>query len=473
MRSRLGLVLFITVVVFSVVGVATHVMAADPAPAAAATDTGTGTGTSSSGPLPLPNPPMNLETEGAMPSTFRGGDPDSGLIHVLEDFPYKRQEHSILYEEDASALGDQGATFDGPPTINWTTTPVDENGEPTGPVVNANTNQATNVSEFPDPGYYQVGNGGARQVSGGSSDGAGTGGDGTGQGAGGDGTGNGAGGDGTGNGAGGNGDGTGAGGDGTGNGAGGNGDGTGAGGDGTGQRVTANQTMGVQCHDCTTPNLWAVIQEGGGTTEVARDEEALKNAVALQMAEKCLIKGGKALKKEEVKLSGDLAEASLLALYEDPPNAKPKEKTSQIILDGPIFDKDGKKLRNEEVAIQQTLLNEAEQTRTAIVNDAAVKGVFVRRNVPFLMAAHMTDNGKFNSKAANCYIVVKGQENSIQKTDNSYLFRQPNFPRAEYADQPEYEFIVQGLDAEGNRTEVRVPLFVVDTQASFEAGQSR
>jgi len=120
MKSRFGLVLLLGLVVCGGAGV-NSLMAADPAPAA----TGSGAGSASAvsgttGAAPLPPPPdMNLKTEGALPSSFRGGNPDNSLVHVLEDYPYKRSEHTILYQDDASALPGAGsdAKFEGPPVI--------------------------------------------------------------------------------------------------------------------------------------------------------------------------------------------------------------------------------------------------------------------------------------------------------------------------------------------------------------------
>jgi len=121
------------------------------------------------------------------------------------------------------------------------------------------------------------------------------------------------------------------------------------------------------------------------------------------------------------------------------------------------------------VAVAKKLIMKAGETE----EQALKNGIFVRRNVPFLMAAVQTDNGEFSSKDANCFVVKAGNDTDpIQKVDNAYLFRRPNFPRAEFKDEPEYTFIMQGVDKEGNRTEVRVPLYVVDTQASIEAGQA-
>jgi len=321
---------------------------------------------------------------------------------------------------------------------------------------NQNTNQATNVSEFPDPGHYKVGNGGARMTSGGASD--------SGSGAGAGATGSGAGATGSGAGA-------------TGSGAGATGSDAGAG-SGFRGMVTSNQTMGVIAHDCTAPSLWGVIQEGGGKTEVARDENALKAEMAKQaedLAKKVILAGGveKACEKDLLTLTGDLKDANLLVVAEDPINAKPKDKTSRVVLQGAVYDKDGKKIKDASKVVPMRLMSEEDQTRVSELTGSTMPGVFIRRNVPFLMAAHQTDNGEYDSDGANCFVVLKKDNKPVEKTDNAYLFRRPNYPRAEFADEPEYEFVMQGKDKAGNRAEVRVPLYVVDTQASFETGQGR
>lgn len=475
MKSRFGLVVLIGLVVVGAAGVGNLAMAADPVPAATSTSTGTGTGAAVSTPCPLPPPPdMNLKTEGALPANFRGGNPDSSLVHVLEDYPYKRDEHTILYQDDASALpgAGSGAKFEGPPIINWTTQRVNADGTTTM-LSSENTNSATNQSEFPEPGEYKVGNGGARMTSGGSADASGAGANGAGSGAGANGAGSGAGA--TGSGAGATGAGSGAGAGATANGATGTGADTG---NGTRGMVTSNQTMGVLAHDCTAPSLWGVIQEGGGKTECAKDENALKAEMAKQaedLAAKILVAGGvkAACEKDMLNLSGDLKDASLLVLAEDPINAKPKDKTSRVVLQGAVYDKDGKKVKDATKTVAMRLLNEADQTRVSYLKADKLPGVFIRRNVPILMAAHQTDNGEYDKTGANCFVVTAKDNKAIEKTDNAYLFRRPNYPRAEYADEPDYEFVMQGSDKAGNRAEVRVPLFIVDTQASFETGQGR
>lgn len=393
-------------------------------------------------------PPMNLTTNDALPSKFRGGDPDSGLVHVLEDESYKRQEHTILYEEDASALegADSTTKFDGPPTINWTTKKVNADGTLTT-LSNENTNSATNNSMFPDPGHYQVGNGGARQVSGEKTevpDGeptqeqAGTTAGGT------DGTGE------TGE---------------TGEAAT-TGEATTAGETTTEtQRVTSNQTMGVEAHDCTAPNIWAVIQEGAGTTQLAASEPELREQLRAQMHDN----GGQL--NADTELKGGLKEANLIAVFEAPVNCKPKEKTAAVAIKGMTFEESGKKVVDAK-SVQMSLLDDEQQTRLTSVGEESLRGVFVRRSIPFLVAAQMSDNYQFDPDEATCVVVNKATGSPVDKVDGAYLFRVPNYPRTEYQEQPDYELQIDGKDFGGNVTKIRLPIFVVNTQASFEGGRN-
>jgi hypothetical protein len=165
-----------------------------------------------------------------------------------------------------------------------------------------------------------------------------------------------------------------------------------------------------------------------------------------------------------------------MAVYEFPRNVTPAQKAAAVTVKGPLFNKVGK---DETVLVgtyQCKVLDQEAQTRLADIGPKANKleGVFVRRNIPFLAAAMASDNGdKYNSAAdAECYI-EDSNGNRIDKTDGAYLFRVPNFPRQQFADQPEYTFIMIGLDKDGNKTEVKLPLYVVNTQVSFEGGQNQ
>ncbi|NLI78266.1 MAG: hypothetical protein GX442_17755 [Candidatus Riflebacteria bacterium] len=410
----------------------------------------------------IESPEMNLTVDNSLPANFRGGDPDSGVVHVLEDAVYKRMEHTLLYEDSTEGLGAaaSGTTFDGPPTINWTTEKVDANGNLTT-IANDNNNSATSESEFPEPGEYQVGNSGARQVSGGSAETSGSDSGSTAQSGASD---QGATGQ-TGNAA--------AGQQATGqNGAAATGQNGAAatGQDGAaaaGQRVTSTQTMGVKCHDVTSPNLWVVFQEGAGKTDLAASEKALQEELAAQM------EAAKGTFTPETKLDGSLAEASVLSVYEFPKNVKPTEKTAAVALKGPVFDESGKPVAAVSAEVKAQVLDKEAQTRKVEVGEQALKGIYIRRNVPFLVAAQITDNGEYKKDAASFRIENKETGEPVEKVDGAFLFRVPNYPRAEYADQPVYQFVMEGKDDSGNLTEVKVPLYVVNTAVSYEGGQNQ
>lgn len=417
----------------------------------------------------IPNPEMNLQVDNALPATFRGGDPDSGVVHVLEDAYYQRQEHTLLYGDNPADMGaPAGSTFEGPPTINWTTERVGEDGN-LETVSNDNNNSATSGSEFPEPGEYRVGNSGARQVSssgGGASDADGAAGTET-AGSGSTGTGeDGAaatGADGTGT--------TGTAEDGaagtaaTGNAT----TGTGTAADGAAsQRITSTQTTGVVCHDVTAPTVWAAIQEGAGAATLADDEAQLQENLRLQLL------ASKGQFQPNADLGEGLKGTSLMAVFEFPVNAKPAEKTAALTVKGPVFNAVGKDETRSAGLAPMTVLDQDLQTRQTEVGPSnQLEGVFVRRNVPFLAAAMATDNGDKCKTAAEATVRIETKDGEpVEKTDGAYLFRVPNHPRAEFADQPEYQFVVEGVDKDGNKTVVKLPLFVVNTQVSYEGGQN-
>jgi|GEM_PF-696893 len=433
----------------------------------------------------IQSPPMTLVVDNSLPDKFRGGNPDTGLIHVLEDEKYKRQEHSILYEEEPTSLegAQNDAKYTGAPTIDWTTEKVNDDGSLVT-LSNENTNCATNENMFPEPGEYRVSNSGARQVSGTTTEGS----EGTTEGSN-QGTtsetsegeeNGGANGttpitsEGTENGA-----------------ANATTPTTGAGSENAAangttptteggtenaaaatttpttaeQRVTANQTIGVECHDCTAPNLYAIVQEGAGSNKLAVSEQDLVNQLRDQIANDSF--------NPEAQLDGGLKEANLIAVFEpaDKKNARPKDKVAKIALKGMIFDDSGKKT-TEAVEVPMKILSQDDQTRIAHIGAESVKGVYVRRSIPFLAAVQMTDNYKFNPDGAKCYIRNKTTGADVEKIDGSYLFRIPNYPRDEYKDQPDLELVINAKDSAGNQTLVQLPLYVVNTQTSFEGSRN-
>jgi hypothetical protein len=204
-----------------------------------------------------------------LPENFRGGDPDSSLVHCLEDVYYEKHEHSLIYNPEAEALA-EGAEFTEDPNITWETKVENEDGTYTT-LSTENTNMAADGGKFYAPATYHIGNHGARQVS------AGEGGvedpvdDDEGP-----------------------------------EGAGGANDIEGetpaddddpeaAGGandlegvepgeddpdaEGAVKTVTAEQNMGVKVHDCTSPDLWVAFQECAGEPDFSNTKAELQSEV--------------------------------------------------------------------------------------------------------------------------------------------------------------------------------------------------
>lgn len=377
-----------------------------------------------------------------MPANFRGGDPDSGLVHCIEDVYYEKQEHSLIYKETATELAD-GAKFESDPNITWDTKIKDADGNWVTMTTN-NTNMASDGGKFFAPGEYQIGNSGARQVGGGS----------------------------------------GANNVDTGKEADKPEDGSGAAntetalvgedgktaGDAT-KTVTAQQSIGVQVHDVTAPDLWVAFQEGAGKVDMAATENELKS----KMVDKILSTLGRPFSTK----AEDYEEASYVFVDEGADNERNKEpfvKTARLSVAGALFNDRGAP-KFETGLVDSKALDEEKMTRQVHVaggKNSALKGVYVRRNVPFIFAAMAVDNGDQRGKAGEVAGRIETADGKpVEKEGNGYLFRVPNFPRTDYADQPEYFFVAKGSDKAGNLTTVRMPLYVVNTQAAFEGGRNR
>ncbi len=389
----------------------------------------------------------------ALPEQFRGGDPDSGLVHCLEDVYYEKHEHSLIYNPDASSLA-EGAKFESEPNITWETKVKDADGN-FKTLSAENTNMAADGGKFFAPAEYQVGNHGAREVGGGET-GAEDVTEGTGPEAGGGET-----------------------------------DttevttGTEPGGEAGGSEsttslataeeperktVTAEQNMGVLVHDCTSPDMWVAFQEGAGKVDMAETEEELKK----EMTQKIIANLGRPFSQN----GDDFEKASYLFLDEgldDERNLEPWNKTARLSIAGPLFNEVGAP-KFESGTLRPTVGKEdfVSQVHVTGKSDNALKGVYVRRNVPFIFAAMAVDNGDNRASAADAACRIEyadGKE--VDKTENAYLFRVPNYPREEYKDQPEFFFVAKAKDKEGNISTIRMPLYIVDQQAAFEGGRNQ
>jgi len=382
-----------------------------------------------------------VNSEMAMPEGFRGQETEEGDLRWLEDVGILMAENSDLYNIDANAIA-ESASFEGPPNINWEIKKEDESGN-LNTESSENTNVASNPCNITDPGYYQVHNGGARQVStaGGAEDAVG----GTDEEAGGE-----AGGSATDT-------------------AGNTGDEGGAA-SGDAQTVTAQQRIGIQVYDCTAPDVWIAFQEGAGTVDMAASEEALK----AQMVDRIIENLGKPFSTD----AKDFEDASYIFIEEgkdDERNSIPWEKTARLSIAGTLFNERG--APKYESGKLSSIIDKKEYTNHVSVvggEDKSVKGVYVRRNVPFIIAAVSTDNGNKRASAGEVEVkIVDANDQEVARDGDAYLFRVPNYPREEYKDQPDYFFTTQAADKDGNMTTIRMPLYIVNTQAAFEGGSNR
>lgn len=242
-------------------------------------------------------------------------------------------------------------------------------------------------------------------------------------------------------------------------------------GEGGAKTVTANQAMGVLVHDVTAPDMWIAFQEGAGNIDMAATEQELKN----KMVEKIVSNLGRPFSQK----AEEYEEASYVFVDEgtaDERNMEPWKKTARLSVAGALFNDRGAPKFETKTVESKTLSEEAmtRQIHVAGGEDEALKGVFVRRNVPFIFAAMSVDNGnnRGNTAEVACRIeTADGKE--VEKDGKAYLFRVPNYPRDEYKDQPEYFFVSKAMDKSGNLTTVRMPLYIVNIQAAFEGGRNQ
>jgi hypothetical protein len=371
-----------------------------------------------------------------MPEGFRGKNTEEGDLQWLEDVGYLMQENSDLYNVDAAAIA-EASKFTSEPNINWEVKKEDSEGNLVTETSD-NTNKATNDSNITDPGYYQVHNGGARQVS-------------TAGGAEGEETPDAAGGAETSTTE-------------TAEGA------EGAEGEGETKTVTAQQRIGIEVHDCTSPDVWVAFQEGAGSIDMAKSEEELK----ANMVNKIIENLGKPF-STDVK---DYEEASYVFLEEgrdEERNSIPWEKTARLSIAGTLFNERGApKFETGKLGSKIDQADYRNHVNVVGGEDKSLKGVYVRRNVPFIFAAISTDNGNKRATAGEVTAKIEtadGEE--VMKDGASYMFRVPNYPREQYQDQPEYFFTTVANDKDGNVTTIRMPLYVVDTSAAFEGGKNQ
>ncbi|MGM0598909.1 MAG: hypothetical protein ACQETH_03720, partial [Candidatus Rifleibacteriota bacterium] len=239
---------------------------------------------------------------------------------------------------------------------------------------------------------------------------------------------------------------------------------------GESKTVTAEQNMGVKVHDCTSPDLWVAFQEGAGSVDMAETEEELKQ----NMTEKIIANLGRPFSTKEE----DYEEASYLFLDEgkqDERDVEPWKKTARLSIAGPLFNDKGA-VKFESGVVNAGQDEETFKTKVHVSGDSnkGLSGVYVRRNVPFIFAAMAIDNGDGRASLGEVACKLEYADGTdVPENENGYMFRVPNYPREEYKDQPEYVFVAAAKDKDGNTSTVRMPLFVVDTRASFQGGQNQ
>ncbi len=373
-----------------------------------------------------------------MPEGFRGQETEEGDLRWLEDVGILMAENSNLYNIDANAIA-ESAKLEGPPNINWEIKKEDESGN-LNTESSENTNLASNPCNITDPGYYQVHNGGARQVS----------------------TAGGAEGDAVGD--------SGGGASGSSTTTAGNTGEEGGEASGGSSTVTAQQRVGIQVYDCTAPDVWIAFQEGAGNVNMAASEEALK----AQMVGRIIENLGKPFSTD----AKDFEDASYIFIEEgkdDERNSIPWEKTARLSIAGTLFNERGApKFESGKLGSKIDQKDYTNHVNVVGGEDKSVKGVYVRRNVPFIIAAVSTDNGNKRISAGEVAVsIVDADGKEVARDGDAYLFRVPNYPREEYKDQPDYYFTTQAADKDGNLTTIRMPLYIVNTQAAFEGGRNQ
>jgi hypothetical protein len=203
-------------------------------------------------------------------------------------------------------------------------------------------------------------------------------------------------------------------------------------------------------------------------------------------------------------------------------------KTVRVSLAGNIFNEDGKSIEEHTIVhtVEESYENlnrkadcnfkdevkrkEHNQETDEIANEKLVKkgyAVYARRNVPLLPIVMYCDNGNrrksvglINSDGkivetneegnepeegksaggvseSSFTIKSKDKDNRVavvpQQDDGSYLFRVANYPRNNYEDQPEYYFEAEVKDKAQNVTSVKIPIFVINSQAYDETNATR
>ena len=362
--------------------------------------------------------PMNMNIEGEGQMGSNFRGSDGSSNNFLEDCPYRATESSVIYSPSGSPAGSGGNREYSGAPQNTWT--VTDDNDPDYRVSSA-SNSLTNNSQFKNPGQYTISNSGVRQVSnaGGASSANGM--------------------------------------------------------------ATANGAIGVTIHDVTAPDVCVAFEECIGNDFVSNQEE-LSNKIVQQM----VANAGEPFESEET--AKDLDGTSYIFVDEGSSgerNKLPEQKTVRYTLCGNLFNANGTPtFKNERINTQA--LDSAAKTQQAVVeggaNNSVFKGVFVRRNVPFITLVRSIDNGDKRKSIGSTeqdgikFTIYKGSLNGeeVQPGANGeYLFRIPNYPREDYQDQPDYFFEATAKDVSQNLTKITGPVYIVNNTASFEGSTNR
>ena len=402
-----------------------------------------------------------VNQKNVMPDGFRGSKKGTGNLQWLEDVGYLMAENSNLYNVNAGAIA-KAAKFTSKPSITWEVKKDDGNGDMQSRGADE-TDKASKTCNITEPGYYEVHNGGARRVASADDDGSNTvkgsnpgnsssGSNSTGSSTNSNSNQSAGGGSSVTSGS------TGT----TGQGA--------QGASGKSKTVTAQQVVGIQVHDCTSPDVWVAFEECAGSANAESTEDALKSDIATKIVK---AKGNPFSTKKS-----DFNKVSYIFLDEGAKRNKiPWEKTERVSVAGPLFSEHG--IADFKQGVIPSKMDPKDYRNHVNIigggnQKSPIKGIFVRRNVPFIVAAVSTDNANKRKNAKNVTsIIAKRNEGKDLKKDGTYLFRVPNYPRSEYKDQPDYYYSVTSTDKEGNVTTMKMPVYVVNGSVAYEDGRSQ
>jgi hypothetical protein len=222
-----------------------------------------------------------------------------------------------------------------------------------------------------------------------------------------------------------------------------------------------------------TPDVWIVaFKEGAGNVNMAASEEALKLRCVGKIIETSVshsLPTPKISKMPAISLSKKVRRRTQTAI--------PGKKTDQTFNCRHLFNERGApKFESGKLSSQYRQEGIHQPCQRHWCEDKSLKGVFVRRNVPFIIAAVSTDNGnracfsaRSRSQNRRCKLTKE-----VERDGDAYLFRVPNYPRSEYKDQPDYYFTTQaGRQGWQSDHYQNAPLYIVNTQAAFEGGRNQ